>query len=101
MSTLTNGHIQGSNNLIVPNGTIELVLSQDAQIIAAPQGQVMGSIPIIFNFDLNGNLLANSRIWSNAELSPAGTAYLVNFFDANGARVNASPFIWSFAQGVG
>ena len=101
MITLTGGHIQGPNNVPVPNGTVELILSQDAQVIASPFGQVMGNIPVIFGFDVNGNLLAGAQIWSNTELTPAGTAYLVNFYDKNGARVNANPFTWVFTQSSG
>ena len=68
--TLTSGNIQTPAGLVVPNGSMELQLNTDATIIAAPGGQVMSSIPVLFNFDNTGNLAASSQIWSNAELFP-------------------------------
>ena len=94
MITLTGGHVQGPNNVPVPNGTLELILSQDAQVLNFPFGQVMASVPIVFKFDANGNLLGTCQVWGALELTPSGTAYLANFYDANGARVNQNPFIW-------
>ena len=53
-----------------------------------------------FYFDQTGKLIGNPQIWSNAELNPGGTYYLVNFWDVNGARLNQTPFQWTFAQPI-
>jgi len=104
--TLTSGNIQSPAGLVVPNGSMELQLNTDATIIASPGGQVMSSIPVLLNFDNTGNLDTGSQIWSNAELNPQnnqglGTWYYVSFFDANGSKINRSPFIWQFPQAAG
>ncbi len=104
--TLTSGNIQTPGGLVVPNGSMELQLNTDGTIIASPGGQVMSSIPVLFDFDNTGNLAASSQIWSNAEMNPQnnqglGTWYYVSFFDANGSKINRSPFIWQFPQAAG
>jgi hypothetical protein len=99
--TLINGHVQGPNNVAVANGSISLQLQSDSQVIASPFGQVEAGIPVTFKFDANGNMPASAQIWSNAELTPSGTSYLVNFYDQNGARTNVTPMVWIFSQGNG
>lgn len=106
MITLVSGHVQYPSNLAVPLGTITLVLNCDATVIAAPYGLVMADIPIIFQFDVNGNIQANAQIWSNEELNPQnsngfGTYYQVVFYDSNGARINKIPLTWQFTQTIG
>jgi len=111
MITLVNGHIQNASSLAVPNGSMNLQLNIDATVIAAPYGFVSASIPIVFQFDENGNILPNAPaaaalIYSNLELNPQntvglGTYYLVTFYDANGARINKAPMWWLFTQVAG
>jgi hypothetical protein len=104
MITLTNGFPQGPNGLIVPNGSIKMQLNVDATVIAAPGGFVAADIPVVFQFDANGALIAPSKIWSNRELNPQlsptllGTYYLVTFYDQNGAVLNATPLWWQFPE---
>lgn len=100
MIFLTKGNTQTLGGLIVPGGSLQLVLQTDCTIIATPFGQVLSGIPKRFSFDSTGNLLGTCPIWSNAELSPS-TGYLVNFYDADGARINANPFVWVFSQTIG
>lgn len=99
MITLINGRLQGANGNFVPNGFITLSLSSDAQVNLAPYGRVSASIPITFSLDSGGNMPAGAQIWSNAELSPPGTSYLVNFYDSNNARLSSQ--VWQFSQGNG
>jgi len=94
--TLTGGNIQAAGGVKVPNGSIELTLEVDCTLVSG-SAQVVAAIPIKFNFDSTGNLSGSCKIWSNAELSPS-TGYLVNFYDADGARVNQDPVTWVFNQ---
>jgi hypothetical protein len=100
MITLENGHVQGPSNLAVPDGSVTFTLSEDANVIATPFGQVPANLTVRFYFDSTGQLMGNPQIWSNQELNPA-TFYLVNFWDENGARLNQVPFQWSFTQTIG
>lgn len=86
--------------MAVPNGSVTFTLSQDANVIASPYGQVAAGVTVRFLFDANGNLAGIPQIWSNAELTPAGTYYLVNFWDANGARINLIPLQITFTQAI-
>jgi hypothetical protein len=109
MITLINGHIQdASGSPIVPTGYMEMYLNGDAQVIADPEGQVLGGTTnsVRFLFDLNGDLIQPVQIWSNAELFPQnldglGTHYIVNFYDENGTRLNNAPMLWVFAEPEG
>jgi hypothetical protein len=105
--TLVNGRLQtAQNGSVAPLGFVSFSLTVDAQVIAAPYGQVMAGATVIMFFDSSGNIITTggvNKLWSNAELNPqitgfVGTAYLVNFYDVNGARVNRSPQIWVFTQ---
>jgi hypothetical protein len=111
MITLINGRMQNSASLAVPDGSMSLQLNIDATVIASPYGVVFARIPIVFNFDVNGDILPNpgqssAQIYSNLELNPQnniglGTYYLVTFYDAQGARINQSPMWWQFPQVAG
>ena len=111
MITLENGGIQSAANIFVPNGSISFSLNVDATVIASPFGFVCADIPVVFQFDSNGNILPNSpaaaaQIWSNAELNPQndiglGTYYLVTLYDQNGARLNSVPMWWQFTEANG
>jgi hypothetical protein len=106
MITLVNGSIQSASHTAVSNGSISLQLNVDATVIAAPNGFVCADIPIVFQFDANGNLIQPCAIWSNAELNPQnslglGTYYLVTLYDQNGARLNAVPMWWQFPEAAG
>jgi hypothetical protein len=105
--SLVNGHVQTAQNVnALPLGSVSFTLTTDAQVIASPYGQVMAGVTVLMFFDLNGNIIAagsQNKLWSNAELNPQttdflGTAYLVNFYDVNGCRVNRNPQIWVFTQ---
>jgi hypothetical protein len=81
-------------------------LNIDATIVAAPSGQVLASQATVFQFDATGHIQPNApakaaQIYSNIELNPqnstgVATYYLVTFYDANGARLNARPMWWIF-----
>lgn len=111
MITLINGHIQNQSGLAVPDGSISFQLNVDAIVLAAPYGIIPAEQVVVFQFDVNGNILPNSpavaaQIYSNAELNPQntnglGTYYLVTFYDANGARINVRPLWWQFPQAAG
>ena len=106
MIQLINGYVQGANNRAVPNGSVSFSLNVDASISAPPYGQVLASIPVVFQFDANGNLVQPAYIWSNAELTPQnenglGTWYNVTFYDQNGARINQVPLAWQFTEITG
>lgn len=59
----------------VANGRLFLKLSKDA--FAFGVNQVASSL-ISFTLDVNGNIPANTQIWANDELTPAGTTYAVS-----------------------
>ena len=105
MIALTGGVIQSSGGVGVPNGSIEFRLNVDAAVIAAPNGFVSSEVPIVFQFDANGNIEAGAEIWSNEELNPQtvdglGTYYIVSIYDKNNARLN-DPQWWLFNQSAG
>lgn len=100
---LTNGNVQNCANGAVPNGSISFQLNVDATVIAAPYGQVLAAVPIVFQFDSDGNLQSGAQLWSNLELNPQnaiglGTYYLVTFYDANGAVISQPGVAWQFTQ---
>jgi len=99
--TLVNGYIQNQGGMAVPNGSVTFQLNIDAQVIPSPGGQVSASNIVVFQFDSTGNLVQPAQLYSNASLNPrnttgVGTRYLVTFYDANGARLNAMPMQWIF-----
>jgi hypothetical protein len=106
-----NGRVQNASSLAVPDGSVVFQLNIDATVIVAPYGFVAADIPIVFQFDSNGDILPNSpavaaQIYSNMELNPQndeglGTYYLVTFYDANGARINRQPMWWQFTEVAG
>lgn len=108
MITLINGHVQNQAAMAVPNGSVTFQLNIDASVIAAPYGIIPAEQILIFQFDVNGDILpqtgqAAAQIYSNLELNPQnseglGTYYLVTFYDANGARINKSPMWWQFTE---
>lgn len=108
MITIINGGVQDASNIFVPNGSIVFQLNVDATVVASPFGFVCADIPVVFQFDSNGNILPNSpaaaaQIWSNAELNPQnniglGTYYLVTLYDQNGSRLNSTPMWWQFTE---
>ena len=114
MINLINGEIQDVSSVpIVPNGYIELYLNEDARVVAAPYGQVLGGVRnfVRFYFDASANLVTPATIWSNAELYPEqivtptsppvvtyDTFYIVNVYDMNGTRLNNAPIQWQFLQ---
>lgn len=111
MITLINGHVQNQSGMAVPDGSISFQLNVDAIVLASPYGIIPAEQVVVFQFDVNGNILPNSpavvaQIYSNAELNPQntsglGTYYLVTFYDANGARINVRPIWWQFPQANG
>jgi hypothetical protein len=106
MITLTLGRVQSPSSLVVPNGSVVFQLNMDARVIADPGGQVSSEIDIVFQFDATGNLIQPCLLWSNLELNPRhvdgmATYYLVTFYDANGARINARPMWWIFPKAAG
>lgn len=107
MITLTIGEVQTPAGLAVPNGSVTFQLNMDATIIADPGGFVSGVTEVAFQFDVNGLLVQPAQLWSNAELNPQHTTdflatyYLVTFYDANGARLNARPMWWQFPSAAG
>jgi hypothetical protein len=103
--TLVNGNIQdAAGNSIIPNGSLELYLSSDAQVIAPPNGQVLGGTRnfVRFYFDSSGVLIQVPpvKIWSNLELAPS-THYIANMYDENQTRLNNEPMQWVFNQAAG
>lgn len=106
MITLTNLHLQNASGLFVPFGSVSFSLNIDGTVLAAPGGFVSADIPIIFQLDVNGNLIQPAKIFSNSELTPQnnqglGSTYAVTFYDQNNARLNKSPMIWQFNQAAG
>ena len=92
----------------MPYGSIVFQLNTDATIVASPFGFVCADVPVVFQFDGNGNILPNApaaaaQIWSNQELNPQnsvglGTYYLVTLYDQNGSRLNSTPMWWQFTE---
>jgi hypothetical protein len=104
MINLTGGALQGPDNSPVANGSITFQLNTDAHVVATG-GIVPRSIPVTFQLDDNGDIVQPAQIYSNLELSPQegggnflGTLYEVTVEDANGARLNARPYLWIFNQ---
>lgn len=98
MINLTGGNVQTLAGVAVPGGSLTLQLNGDAVVIATP-GFVPSAYQRTFPFDSTGNLSGSCKLWSNAELNPPGTQYLVTFKDANGSRISNQ--IWQFTQSSG
>jgi hypothetical protein len=98
MISLTGGNVQNLAGVAVPGGSLTLQLNSDAVVIATP-GFVPSAYQRTFPFDSTGNLAGSCKLWSNFELNPPGTQYLVTFKDANGSRISNQ--IWQFTQSSG
>jgi hypothetical protein len=101
MITLSGGAFQdaGGNKLV--GGRLVLQLSTDAQETTTnPDGQVVSQLPITIALDANGNAPA-TQVYSNAELTPAGTYYTVRLYSSAGQLVWAKPQTWVFSQASG
>lgn len=98
MISLTGGNVQTLAGVAVPGGSLTLQLNSDAVVIATP-GFVPSAYLATFKFDSTANLAGSCKIWSNFELNPPGTQYLVTFKDANGSRISNQ--IWQFTQSSG
>ena len=48
MINITNGQVQGPNSVAVSNGSVTFTLSQDANVIASPYGQVAAGVTVRF-----------------------------------------------------
>jgi hypothetical protein len=104
--TIINGSVQALSGVACPNGSVVFSLNMDAQVKAAPGGQVLASQATVFQFDSMGQLVQPAQLYSNVELNPqnatgVATYYLVTFYDANGARINLRPMWWIFPNPSG
>lgn len=102
MITITGGAFQKPDGSPAAGGILLMHLSQDSQLTAAAymdngyeQATVVSGIPIVISLDSNGNVPANTLIWSNAELVKT-TYYLVRVFAADGAPLVRYNINWIF-----
>jgi hypothetical protein len=105
--TLINGGFQDPEGHPIANGSLLLWLSTDSVTNdASPNAQVFAGIPVVIPLDVNGNVVASpaQKIWSNAELTPAGTWYKVQLYSAPNGTGNPlfyTPQSWVFTQAGG
>lgn len=102
MITISGGKFQYLNGTAINGGYLVFTLSQDElETTTSPNGQVAAGISEKYGpLDSSGNL-PSSSIWSNAELSPAGSYYKVMLTDANGIPQWFTNQLWIFTQGSG
>lgn len=102
MITITGGAFQTPGGAPAAGGTLLMQLSRDNQLTAAAymdngyqQANVCAGIPLTITLDENGNVPADTEIWSNAELWQP-SYYLVRVFTADGAPINRYSVSWIF-----
>lgn len=76
MKTITGAFLRPDGSPAA-NAKLLLKLSQDA---SSPNGQIEAS-QVTVQLDVNGNIPANTQVWANDELQPAGTFYHVVLAD--------------------
>ena len=102
MISLENGNFADASGNTYANGSIVFTLSRECTVTASPFG-VVAAQPVGFQLDADGDILPNSgssaQIFSNAELTPDDSYYLVTIYDQNGARMLS--LLTQFTQGAG
>lgn len=88
IKTLTGGAFQDSGGNAIALGTISFQLSTPA--VVSGTGQVVQDVPITYGLDSSGNIVLAAptpNLWGNDQLTPTGTFYTINIFNASGALV--------------
>lgn len=97
---LTGGLFQNPSGQPLANGYMLWKLSHDCQEnVDSGGGQVASGVPARIQLDANGSIPAGTSvfIWSNDVLNPAGSFYIVELYDANQAKVWASPQLFQLS----
>lgn len=88
IKTLTGGAFQDSGGNAIALGSISFQLSTPA--VVSGTGQVVQDVVITYNLDASGNIVLSTptpSLWGNDQLTPTGTFYSVNIYNASGALV--------------
>lgn len=95
---LIGGKFQDNAGNPLSFGWITLTLGHDenASFLGANSGsQVISGVTTKITLDINGNLTANTGIWTNDLLLPSGSYYTVRAYNSSGLQVWLSPQIWT------
>ncbi len=84
MPVILTGQFTNPQGNGIANGTLTLVLSQDAKRLT--NGQVSPT-QVTLSLDATGSITGSPSVFGNDELSPSGTVYRATVYDANGNSV--------------
>jgi hypothetical protein len=90
MTRLTGGLFQDQSGTPLINGYLLWELSADCRVTATNQVLASGQVCRIL-LDMIGSVGGNQSLWSNADLTPVDTHYLVRLFDYQGSALWSSP----------
>src|SRR5882672_3455152 len=94
--TIFGGAFQTSAGEVMSNGTLLFELSHDEQETGTtPPGQVVSGLKVRVSLDSKGNvpLADNIQLWSNSELLPSGSFYILRGWDETGTDAYGPQFI--------
>ena len=82
---IINGNFQDILGTPIANGYLLFELSDSASVNTTTK--IAAGFTVKINLDSSGNIVANSSIWANDVLTPAGTFYNVSAYSAQGQLV--------------
>jgi len=91
--TLTGGRFQSWDGQVLANGFLGFELSEDAQEVCTG-GLVVAGLPFRIFLDNLGSVAGRPQIWSNDNLDPVDTYYVVNAFRHDGTPAWRTPQFW-------
>lgn len=83
IDNIQGGAFQDPGGNVLNGGSIVFRLSSPAQTIN--DGQAVPDIPIVFALNSSGSVPSGSALYGNDQLTPNGTYYIVNVYNALGA----------------
>lgn len=95
---LTGGNFQDNTGNPLSCGYLVFTLAHDENVSllgSSTGSQVVSGIQTTFYLDMNGSVVSNSGIWTNDNLTPAGSYYIVKAYNSSGLEVWVSPQIWT------
>lgn len=91
--TLTGGRFQSWDGRVLANGFLRFELSEDSQEVCTG-GLIAAGLPFRIRLDNLGSVAGRPQIWSNDNLDPVNTYYVVNAFTYDGTPAWRVPQFW-------
>lgn len=82
---LTGGGFQSFDGTVVANGTIIMEINQDC--LANGEFMICSGSTVVINLDSAGSVVDGQAVWSNVDITPHGTFYIVTVKSSTGQSV--------------